>query len=55
MITGDQELSAISFAQQVGIIDNLDDLTQLMKDRENDIPIDEAERRSNVTIISKIF
>jgi magnesium-transporting ATPase (P-type) len=50
MITGDQELSSISFAHQVGILDNLNDLTKLMKDRENHIPIDEAERRSEVKL-----
>jgi Ca2+-transporting ATPase len=49
MITTDQELSAISIAKQVGILDNVDDLMRVMKDREKNISIEDAEKRSNVS------
>jgi P-type E1-E2 ATPase len=50
MVTGDQELTAASIAYQIGIIENLDDTPKLIMEREKLATIEEAERKSNVSI-----
>jgi sodium/potassium-transporting ATPase subunit alpha len=51
MVTGDQTLTAASIAYQIGIIKDLDDAPEIIKDREKLSSIEDAERRSNVSII----
>ena len=48
MVTGDQTLTAASIAYQIGIIENLDDTPEIIKDKLGLDTIDEAEKRSNV-------
>jgi sodium/potassium-transporting ATPase subunit alpha len=52
MVTGDQTLTAASIAYQIGIIKNLDDAPEIIKDREGLKTIEEAEKKSNTIIIS---
>ncbi len=52
MVTGDQPLTAASIAYQIGIIKDLDDIPEIIKERENLKSIEEAEKRSNTIIIT---
>jgi sodium/potassium-transporting ATPase subunit alpha len=52
MVTGDQTLTAASIAYQVGIIENLDDAPEIIKDRQKLATIEEAEKRSNVIVVN---
>jgi sodium/potassium-transporting ATPase subunit alpha len=52
MVTGDQYLTAASIAHQVGIIESVDDIPELIKDRYNLKTIEEAEAKSNTIIIT---
>ena len=51
MVTGDQTLTAASIAYQIGIIKDLDDAPEIIKDREKLSSLEDAERRSNVFLI----
>lgn len=48
MVTGDQTLTAASIAEQIGIIDDLNNTPELIKYRNRDMTLDEAEKVSNV-------
>ena len=48
MVTGDQTLTAASIAEQIGIIDDLNNTPELIKYRNKDMTLEEAERVSNV-------
>ena len=51
MVTGDQTLTAASIAEQIGIIDNLDNTPELIKDKFKNMTLEEAEKVSNVILI----
>lgn len=48
MVTGDQTLTAASIAEQIGIIDDLNNTPELIKHRFKDMTLEEAEKVSNV-------
>jgi sodium/potassium-transporting ATPase subunit alpha len=52
MVTGDQYLTAASIAHQVGIIEHVDDIPEIIKDRYKLATIEEAEAKSNTIIIT---
>jgi sodium/potassium-transporting ATPase subunit alpha len=51
MVTGDQTLTAASIAYQIGIIENLDDTPEIIKDVKGLATIEEAENFSQTIII----
>ena len=51
MVTGDQTLTAASIAEQIGIIDDLNNTPEMIKYRNRDMTLEEAERVSNVKLI----
>lgn len=48
MVTGDQTLTAASIAEQIGIIDDLNNTPELIKHKFKDMTLEEAEKVSNV-------
>lgn len=52
MVTGDQPLTAASIAYQIGIIKDLDDTPEIIKDREGLPTLEDAEKKSNTIIIA---
>jgi magnesium-transporting ATPase (P-type) len=48
MVTGDQTLTAASIAEQIGIIDDLNNTPELIKYKFKDMTLEEAEKVSNV-------
>jgi sodium/potassium-transporting ATPase subunit alpha len=52
MVTGDQYLTAASIAHQVGIIEQVDDIPEIIKDRYKLATLEEAEAKSNTIIIT---
>lgn len=48
MVTGDQSLTAASIAYQIGIIEDLDDTPEIIKEKEGLNTIEDAEAKSNV-------
>ena len=55
MVTGDQSLTAASIAYQIGIIEDLDDTPEIIKERGNLKTLEEAEAKSNVNLIISLF
>lgn len=51
MVTGDQPLTAASIAFQIGIIENLNDTPEIIKERMKLKTLDEAEKFSNVVLL----
>jgi len=51
MVTGDQSLTAASIANQIGIIEDIDDTPELIQRREGLPTLEEAEKKSNTIII----
>jgi len=54
MVTGDQTLTAASIAEQIGIIDDLNNTPELIKSRFQNMTLEEAEKISNVKIIKSV-
>ena len=52
MVTGDQPLTAASIAYQIGIIKDLDDTPEIIKEKEGLATLEEAEKKSNTIIIT---
>ena len=52
MVTGDQYLTAASIAHQVGIIQDIDDIPEIIKDRYKLATLEEAEAKSNTIIVT---
>lgn len=51
MVTGDQTLTAASIAYQIGIIEDLDDTPEVIQAKEGLATLEDAEKKSNVSIL----
>ena len=55
MVTGDQPLTAASIAQQIGIIEDINDTPKIIQSKKKLKTIEEAESISNVIYIRTIL
>ena len=53
MVTGDQPLTAASIAQQIGIIEDINDTPKIIQSKKKLKTIEEAESISNVRIYNE--